>query len=283
MISNPELRQKIAEFIGEQEFAIIKLSAATDAEIFRVIVDDETSYVAKRAEGELDHEAQMLEMLSNVADLPTPKVVLAEPGLTIMEYITSDWQISEAVQQDAAKHLARLHQVEGAHYGYDYDTSFSGILQDNTPCDNWSDFFINQRILPMATRAKEMKNLTSAQMKRIEKLVEKIPSIIGTGNPPVLIHGNCWSGNILPHRGKVKAFLDPAVYYADHEIELAYATMTRTFDQSFFGIYEKEIIIKPGFFEERRDLYTLYPRLLQTILFGKSYARKIDKILDRFL
>lgn len=283
MIDNAELRQKLFKVFKGQDFTLIKLSAASDAEIFRIILDDERSFVAKRSEGALDQEAEMLKMLSDRADLPTPKVLLAEPDLTVMEYITSDWQISETVQQDAAKHLARLHQVEGPYYGYDYDTVFTGINQDNTPNDNWTDFFINQRILAAANMSMDKDVLMPALMKKIEKLMSKISSIIGTGNPPVLIHGNCWSGNILPHRGVVRAFLDPAVYYADHEIELAYATMTKTFDQNFFGIYEKEIEIKPGFFEERRDLYTLYPLLLQTILYGKSYNRKVEKLLNRFL
>ncbi len=35
-------------------------------------------------------------------------------------------------------------------------------------------------------------------------------------------------------RGKIAAFLDPAIYYADPEIELAFIKLLNTFDIGFF-------------------------------------------------
>lgn len=41
--------------------------------------------------------------------------------------------------------------------------------------------------------------------------------------------------------------------------------------------------IEPGFFEERRDLYLLYPLLVHVRLFGGPYVGGVERVLDRFL
>ena len=79
------------------------------------------------------------------------------------------------------------------------------------------------------------------------------------------------------------AFLDPAIYFADYEVELAFATLFETFGDEFFTKYQQITPIAPGFFEERRDIYNLYPLLAHTRLFGPSYARKVQKIVERFV
>ncbi|WP_272945645.1 fructosamine kinase family protein [Thalassospira australica] len=50
----------------------------------------------------------------------------------------------------------------------------------------------------------------------------------------------------------------------------------------FFARYNEILPIQSGFFEERRDLYNLYPLLVHVRLFGGSYVGSIDHILSRF-
>ena len=283
MMSDGTLKDKLTKILDQDIFSIAPLSAAKDAEIFKVALVDGQEYVAKRADQGLDIEAKMLTTLSDAADIPIPDIHYTDPQLIVMQFIVSDWELSDTTQKQLGSYIGGLHRVSSETYGYDYDTSVAGLPQDNTPSENWADFFIHQRILPMAQRALAAEHIDKALMKKIEKLMKKTPTILGAGNPPSLIHGDLWTGNVLPYRGEIKAFLDPALYYADPEIELAYATMTHTIDQSFFAAYEKKITIRPGFFEERRDLYTLYPLLVQTNIFGSSYARKVKRVLDKFL
>ena len=80
----------------------------------------------------------------------------------------------------------------------------------------------------MAELAYRNGHINKELMKKIDILASKAAGIIGQGNPPVLIHGDCWGGNILPFRGEIKAFIDPAIYYADHEMELAFLTLFNT-------------------------------------------------------
>lgn len=282
MILDEALKQKLVEIFGAEALALSPLSAAKHARLFRVTLVNKENYVVKRATG-LVEEAQMLKTLSELGGLPVPKVYFATDDLMIMDYIVADWHMDESAQKDAARHLARLHQVTGDSYGYDFDTKIAGITQPNRRMENWADFFITNRLLYMADKAYETGHLEKDMRKNIDTLSARLPAMIGSGNPPALIHGDCWGGNILVRRGEIRGFIDPAIYYADPEIELAFSTLFNTFDQTFFSAYAREVDIKPGFFEERRDIYNLYPLLVHTVLFGAGYARKIKRVLDRLL
>jgi len=118
---------------------------------------------------------------------------------------------------------------------------------------------------------------------RIEKLAGKLERWLDEPEQPSLIHGDCWGGNILCRDGKVAAFVDPALYYADAEIELAFGTLFGTFGDSFFHRYRERRPLRPGFFEARRDLYNLYPLLVHVRLFGGGYLDGVERILDRFV
>jgi len=77
-------------------------------------------------------------------------------------------------------------------------------------------------------------------------------------------------------------FVDPAIYYADAEVELAFATLFSTFTDPFFRRYAELRPIRPGFREARRDIYNLYPLLVHVRLFGGDYVRSVDRTLARF-
>ena len=100
---------------------------------------------------------------------------------------------------------------------------------------------------------------------------------------PSLIHGDLWTGNVLCHDSRIAGLVDPAIYHADAEIELAFATLFGTFGDAFFARYTEHRPLAPGFFEARRDLYNLYPLLVHTALFGGSYARSVDRTVRRFV
>jgi len=99
---------------------------------------------------------------------------------------------------------------------------------------------------------------------------------------PSLIHGDMWGGNVLAANGMITGFIDPALYFADPEIELAFTTLFSTFGDTFFSRYNEHRPLAPGFFEERRDLYNLYPLLVHVRLFGGSYVDSVDGILRKF-
>ena len=145
----------------------------------------------------------------------------------------------------------------------------------------WRQFFAEHRLVYMAGEATRAGHLTSETASRIEAVAGRLDNWLDEPIRPSLIHGDMWDGNIVCAPGRVSGFIDPAIYFADSEIELAFATLFDTFGTPFFRRYAEHRAIAPGFFEVRRDLYNLYPLLVHTRLFGGSYEVQLRAILDR--
>ena len=230
----------------------------------------------------LDLEGWMLTYLAGKTALPVPEVFHCEPDLLVMSYTETSGGITASVEQDAADHLAQLHSTTGSAFGLERDTVIGGVPQPNTENPSWIKFFAEHRLLYMANEAYVIRRLPAAMVSRIETLCGKLNQWLEEPETPALIHGDMWTGNVLCTSGKVAGFVDPAIYYADPEIELAFATLFNTFGDAFFARYAEHRPLKPDFFKVRRDLYNLYPLLVHTKLFGGSYVNSIDSTLKKF-
>ncbi len=279
----PALQEEVEKHLQQKILSLAPLSAANTVQIFRLVTDRRNTFVAKIAPRGMDLEAWMLDYLQEKSRLPVPEVYYSNAHIIIMQFINPHHSLAPAGHRHAAEALAGLHQVRAEQYGLARDTVIGPLPQPNAESAKWVDFFINMRLLHMAGKALEEGKIDAAMMKKIEKLAGKIDKYISDPQPPSLIHGDVWGGNIINGNDRVAAFLDPAIYYADPEIELAYIRLLNTFDESFFARYNEINPIRPGFFEERMFLYSLYPLLAHTRIFGASYAHKAKKIIDRFV
>lgn len=278
----PDIRAEIEAELKKRIVAIAPLSAANNAQIYRLGLEGKGSVVAKVAERGLDVEAMMLRYLREKSSLPVPTIYYANEHVIIMEFIETHYSVDDKAQRHAAELLAALHGIGGESYGFSQDTLIGSLRQPNTPSSDWVAFFAEHRLLYMAGEALRENKIEPKMMKQVEKLAGKLGNYIKAPNAPSLVHGDVWGGNILFGRGQVLAFLDPAIYYADAEVELAFIRLLGTFNDSFFARYNELRPIAPGFDEERAPVYSVYPLLVHTRLFGTSYARKVQKILDRF-
>lgn len=279
------LAEGIESRLGERLRSARPLGGGCIGEVYRVELEDATVLVAKvdrEAEAHLEREAYMLRYLRQNSNLPVPEVYHGSETLLLMEFIEGSSSFSPESERHAAGLLAELHSVEQASYGLERDTLIGSLSQPNPPSEDWVEFFRQHRLLYAARVARDAGRLPKEDLKRIEKLAGRLEGIIGEPDPPVLIHGDVWSGNVLAKGGRITAFLDPAIYYADPEIELAFINLFNSFGDAFFRRYDEIRGIRDGFFEERRHLYSLYPLLIHTYYFGGGYLRSVQDVLRRF-
>ena len=279
------MRDKIEQITGKRISKMRPLSGGMIGDVSRVDLVDGETLVAKTATGEnatLDIEGQMLTYLAENSDLPVPQVIHREKTLLLMTYIENSGGISRSVQEDAAHHLAKLHNVSGEKFGLGFDTLIGGLHQPNPRYASWVDFFREQRLIYMAQIAHEAGQLSLQYLKRIDKFAAKLENFLLEPDEPSLIHGDMWGGNVLVLNNKIAGFVDPAIYYAHPEIELAFSTLFGTFGQAFFDVYNELRPIEADFFNVRRDIYNLYPLLVHVRLFGGGYVSQVSSILQRF-
>lgn len=221
-------------------------------------------------------EGRMLQILGD--HLPCVEVYFKEKNLLAMEYIEDRCDFDEA---DAAQALARLHQVTSERYGFEFDTTIGSYPQPNPWEDSWSEFFIQHRLLPLANACYQEAKVPLSAITRIENLIPKLPDLIPSNPGASLIHGDVWSGNILCKQGQ-PVFIDPATYYAHHEMELAFIQMFHTFGERFFAAYREIMPIESDFYETRASIYMLYPILVHVRSFGGMYRAMLDEKLNLF-
>ena len=271
--------------LGERLKSARPMGGGCIGEVYRVELEDGTPLVAKvdrEGESHLDREAYMLRYLRENSDLPVPEVYHGSETLLLMEFVEGTSRFSEEAEHHAADLLAALHGITADTYGHERDTLIGSLNQPNPLMESWTEFFRDHRLLYIANVAHEAGRLPMEDLRRTETLAERLDDLVGEPNPPALIHGDVWGANVLAKGDRITAFLDPAIYHADPEIELAFISLFDSFGNAFLERYAKIRGIDNAFFETRRDLYNLYPLLVHTYYFGGGYLGSVRSTLDQF-
>ncbi|RMH23560.1 MAG: fructosamine kinase [Planctomycetota bacterium] len=280
------IEQIVAEALGARPTAVDRLGGGCVAEVWRARLPDGRRVVVKRDEaspGSLDAEAFMLDYLAERTGLPAPAVIAHTPGALVMEFVEGTPGASGEAEADAARLLADLHDITADAYGFERETAIGGLPQPNHWCGSWLEFFAEWRLRHMARLAHEAGRLPARARGAIDAIAGSLDRWLVEPPAPSLIHGDVWAGNVLSTGGRVTAFLDPALAYADAEHELAFITLFSTFGERFFDAYSARRPIRDGFFETRRRVYNLYPLLVHARLFGGSYSARVADEARRLL
>ena len=279
-----EIKEAIARAAGSEPRRFSPLGGGCIADVTRVEMADGRTLVAKVGEAGsgLDLEGAMLEALARLSALPVPQVIHADDALLLMTYIESGGGLTAEAQVHGADLVAALHEVTAPTFGFEWDTVIGGLHQPNPFSEQWVPFFREERLMYMGRVGLDAGRLPAPLMTRLESFAGHLEEWLAEPARPSLIHGDMWTGNVLSAGGRVIGFVDPAIYYADAEIELAFSTLFGTFGDAFFGRYQEHRPLRPGFFEERRDIYNLYPLLVHVRLFGGAYVASVERTLSRF-
>ena len=283
-VSEKIISEGIEVSLGGRLRSARPLGGGCIGEVYRAELSDGSALVAKvdrNAEAHLEREAYMLRYLRENSDLPVPEVYHGSETLLLMEFIEGSSRFSKGAEHHAAELLASLHDVTVDAYGHERDTLIGSLDQPNPWKRSWIEFFREHRLLYLADVAHKSGRLPTEDRGRIDRLAEKLEDLIEEPDRPSLIHGDVWSANVLAKGDRISAFLDPAIYHADREMELAFISLFNSFGKEFLNRYREIRGIRDGF-ETRRDVYNLYPLLVHVYFFGGGYLGSVQNTLSRF-
>lgn len=198
----------------------------------------------------------------------------------LLDAIEQGSKQARAFSEDLAAQLIALHRNRGPYFGLHYNNYIGELQQDNTPCQELAIFFFERRLLPLIEKARAMGRLQRQHEQAAAQLAKRLPALL-PDEPPVLLHGDLWSGNVMADHQNRAVLIDPAVYYGCREMDLAMMQLFGGFDATFWAAYRHAYPWQAGF-EERVPIWNLYPLLVHLVLFGEAYLPAISRILEPF-
>jgi fructosamine-3-kinase len=260
--------RKVAALIGVPEDGLQRLAGGDLSEVLLFRRPDGRCTVAKGGPA-VSTEAAMLRALAGVG-VPVPAVEGEHADALLLEHIDNDGVFSPKAWSAIGAAVRRLHEQEGESFGWPVDYALGSVALDNRQRADWPRFWFEQRLMSTAAL------LDRPWRERMDKLEGRVAALLPTTPSPSLLHGDLWTGNILVLEGKLAALIDPACYYGHCEVDLAMLTLFTAPPPDFWDAYGE---LEPGW-EERRQLYQLFPALVHLRLFGRSYGSMVDRLLS---
>jgi len=255
----------------------VELDGGEVGTVHRVDLADGRRVVAKTGPTDLRREARALGHLAG-AGAPTPSVHHATADLLVLAFVPGDGPVTPAVERDLADRLASLHATTAPAFGFPFDTTAGEVAQPNPDTDGWPAFFGEHRLGHAADLARDRGLLPPATAERVADLRAALPALLDHDPAPALVHGDVWTGNLVTDGERVRALLDPAPYYGDPELDLAYVRWTDTGGRAFRTRYREAAAVADGA-ADRAPVYRLYYLLVHLLHFGAGYREGVRTAL----
>lgn len=280
----PKLHAALATTLGTEIGSATRLSGGMVNQAARVETSDGAVFLKWNEAAPPDlfaSEAHGLNALRDTRTLRVPEVlaVADDPAFLALELI------EPRAPTDAARFarrfgeaLAALHRQAAPceKFGLPRDNYLGTLPQINTPHARWPDFYRECRLLPQIALARDKGRLPPSRERSLMQVVEKLEALLeGLPSRPALLHGDLWSGNFLA-AGEEPVVIDPAIYFGEREMEIAFVELFSGFPAGFVNAYNEAYPLEPGY-QRRRPLHQLYPLLVHLNYFGEEYGPRLER------
>ncbi|MEU8250480.1 fructosamine kinase family protein [Nonomuraea sp. NPDC048916] len=209
--------------------------------------------------------------------IAVPEVIEVTGDRLVLTWVDSERPTAQTAGR-FGRDLARLHRAGAPAFGAPWPGFIAELPMDNTPADDWPEFYATRRVLPFVRQAR----LPSADVRLIEQAVDRFAEVAGPPEPPARIHGDLWSGNVLWSGGS-GVLIDPAAHGGHRETDLAMLALFGVpYQDRVFGAYQEESPLAEGW-QERVPLHQLHPLLVHVVLYGETYRGGLMAAVGRVL
>ena len=293
LASNP-LRIPVEQIVSEHRGQPWTIRDARDMTEFAchpcaILSDGSYSVFAKFSEAANGFEQFEIE-LAGLRLLRERSGVLTPTPIGIVPVTGGNILVLETVQQVArtprhwrhiGQTLAHIHKNKWDRFGLETNGYIGPLYLDNTPMSDWPTFYAERRLWPGLRLAIDSGNIPPVVIRQVEKLISRLPELCGPETVPTLLHGDAQQNNFIStEMGAV--VIDPAVYYGNPEMDLAFIDYFQTVPDDVFDGYQDELTIDPGFWE-RRDLWRVWGYLAAVTVEGPSHLGKLTEAVQKYI
>lgn len=233
-------------------------------------------------------EAEGLALLRSTTaagGVATPDVLAVDDECLVLDWVETGRPTADAAARFgralASTHAAGATQLGGS-FGAEHDGYIARLPLPNRPLPSWAEFHAERRIAPYLKVLRDKRLIAPADADAVERAAARTGEIV-PAEPPALLHGDLWNGNVLWTTDERAVVIDPAVHLGHREVDLAMLGL--------FGLpqlaqvleaYEEVSPLADGW-EDRLAFHQLFPLLVHACLFGGRYAARAGDLARRYL